>query len=137
MSQQQTRAERVNDAKQGMKVAFLTLPIWGICALFGYAAIGFNLCCLAGILGIIIQVKQELHSCKWFWILLAVIVVVHIPLVVWAPWNGKRFMGVQMKPVFFADSILIYFLVYLGEKVFSRKIDSANEPSETLPSLLD
>ena len=133
-----SKAECIHDAKRTLKLVVFTTPIWGICALLGYGPIGFNLWCLAVLLGLIIQVRQELRAYRWFWVLLADIGIVHLPIVLWAPWNGKRFMGAAAKPVSFADFIFIYFIVYLSEKVFLKKTSSSGEkPPDRPPSLLD
>lgn len=120
-------------------IAIGTLPIWVIFAFFGHSDLGMNVWWLAMMFGLIVRLKPELRSFRWFWITLAVIACAHVPLVSKAPWNGKHWFGAMIKPFLFIDFALVYGIVYLCERIFTRRDKSeADQASQSrIPSLLD
>jgi hypothetical protein len=112
-----------NDIKGDIEAARkmrLRLPWWGVlCAIIGGLPIVWmfdhfgNLTLFLptfnsiAVLGLVIALKRKLGRHLWFWITMAVIAALHVPLVLFVPWTTKWVPAIAIAAIDSADLIAI------------------------------
>jgi len=56
----------------------------------------------------------------WFWVTIMILVLLHIPLVLFVPWSNTNYPGVVLLPVGLLDFAIVYGCIKLVEKVMKR-----------------
>ncbi len=64
--------------------------------------------------------RWDLRKHLWFWIAIALVVLIQIPIVVLIPWGGKGITGRGVFPVAIVDGALAYGSLKLAELAIKR-----------------
>jgi hypothetical protein len=128
----------INDIKSNIKAAKkLRLPWWGV--LFGI--IGSFLCAWLfdnfgklefvlptlnsmAVLGFMLALKRKLWPHAWFWITMATLAALHVPLVLFVPWSTRWVPALAIAVIDSADFALILWIL----AVVGNFIDRPNRP---------
>ena len=63
--------------------------------------------CSTGVLVAVIAMRWKLRRNVWFWITMAVIAALHVPLILFVPWTTKWVPAIVIIPVGIADLYLM------------------------------
>jgi len=74
----------------------------------------------AGMISLAARFLWDLKDKAWYWITIAVIVLLHVPLILLVPWPLKQWSYVQLLPMGLLDFGLAYGIIRLVEKVMER-----------------
>ena len=77
--------------------------------------------CLATVL-IVARYRWELHTSIFFWIAIAVMLLLQVPVVLYVPWNGQGWHG-WAKPLGFVNGAVGLGLLKIAETVILKNND--------------
>ena len=77
-----------------------------------------------GTLGFAIAIKWKLRRHMWFWITMAAIVTLHVPLILFVPWTTKWVPAPLLVPFCIADLIVMLAIV----SVVGKLVEDPNTP---------
>ena len=112
----------------------MRLPWWGVLCIilgglpvaylfdhFGNLALARPTLCSAGMVGVVIAMRWQLRRHAWFWITMAVVVCLHVPLILFVPWTNKWVPAIVIVPIAIADVyLMLAILSVVGEWVKRR-----------------
>jgi hypothetical protein len=75
-----------------------------------------------------IKNRWNLRKHVWFWIAIAFVVLVQVPIVVLIPWGGKGLTGRAVFPIAIVDGALSYGCLKMAEFLI-KKDDGASSTS--------
>ena len=75
-----------------------------------------------------VWMRWDLRKRVWFWVTIAILVLLHVPLVLLVPWSNNNYPGVVLLPQGLLDLAVVYNCIKLVEKVMKRSND-ASTPS--------
>lgn len=91
-------------------------------AVYGKFELAMPVVNVAGVLGLTIWFKWKLKNHAWFWITMAVIAALHIPLILFIPWTTRWVPGVAIAVIDSIDFCLMIWIVSaVGDLVGSSK----------------
>lgn len=67
-----------------------------------------------------VWMRWDLRKRVWFWVTIAILVFLHLPLVMLVPWTNKNYPGIVLLPVALLDLAIVYGSIKLAEKVMKR-----------------
>jgi predicted permease len=102
----------------------LTSPIFFFFEQRGEAGIGRAAWICAGMFFIAIKMRWQFKNRGWFWITIACLMAVHVPLIMYVPWTDRWIPAVAILPIGVADLLLILGSFSLVEKLTRRSSDS-------------
>jgi hypothetical protein len=70
----------------------------------------------AGVIIIATKVRWELHDRRWFWAVILLIAVLHLPLVFLVPWTSQWIPAALLFPFCAVDGIAILGIIQVVEK---------------------
>lgn len=97
-----------------------TLLIGGVLEHFGRFDLATPTCFSACAIGVAIATKWELKGYFWFWITVAVIVALHVPLILLVPWTTKWVPAVVIAPFVAVDLYAMLVILAVSEKFMAR-----------------
>jgi hypothetical protein len=115
----------VSDIKDDIKAAEkIRLPWWGVlCLILGslplywlfdyFRHFGFALPTLVsvGMLGFVIAVKRNLWRHAWFWVTMAILAALHVPLILFVPWTTRWFPAIAIAAIGSADICVMFAIL--------------------------
>lgn len=115
--------------KKTAVVALLcALPFFFFFAALGDPAKGRAAAGCVGISVFVVWIRWDLRRRVWFWATVAILVVLHVPLVLFIPWTNTNYPGVVLLPLGLLDLAIVYGCIKLVEKVMKRS-DEASTPN--------
>jgi hypothetical protein len=97
--------------------AICTLPIWALYAYLGDPGRGQAAWVISVAICFAARYFWDLRNRVWFWITIALIVLLHIPLIVLIPWPFKQLTYIAALPFAFADFGIAYGMIQAAENV--------------------
>jgi hypothetical protein len=73
-----------------------------------------------------IKVCRDIRSRWWFWVTIAAVAALHVPLILYIPWTTKWVPAPAILPICIADLLAILGIVSLVERLFGKKDPGAN-----------
>lgn len=128
------------DVKSDIKAAKkLRLPWWGVLGLmvgaflcawlfdnFGKLELVLPFLNSILVLGFMLVLKRKLWPYRWFWISMAVLAALHVPLVLLVPWTTRWIPALTIAAIDSADFCLIlWILAVVGKSVKGQKAAEA------------
>ena len=74
-----------------------------------------------GMILITIKVCRDIRGRWWFWVTMAAVAALHVPLILYIPWTTKWVPAVAILPICIADLLVILGIVSLAERLFGKK----------------
>jgi hypothetical protein len=96
------------------------IPVFLLFAYFGDPGRGRAAAIATGAIMLAVGGRSSLKSQRWFWVTLAVIIVLHVLLVVLIPWTSKSYPGPILLPFGALDYFIVWGCIKLVEKAMSR-----------------
>ena len=92
-------------------------PTTFLFALYGKLELALPLINILGVLGLIIFLKWKLRKRAWFWVTIAVIAALHVPLILFVPWTTAWVPALAIAAIDSADFVLILWVLLLVGKL--------------------
>lgn len=107
-------------AKGAYLAMLYSSPILVIFAYLGnfYTGIGASIC--TALVLLVIRTRWDLRKHAWFWITIAFVTLLQLPLVMFIPWKDRNLTGISLLPVAVFDYGIVYGCVKLVEKLMKR-----------------
>jgi hypothetical protein len=118
----------------GTDVKLKRLPWWGVlCVMLGALPVvwlfdhfgKFDLArptlYSAGMISIAVAMRWRLRGQARFWITIAVIVALHVPLIVFGPWTTKWVPAFMIVPIAFADLYAVLAILSMVERSVAKQ----------------
>jgi hypothetical protein len=70
---------------------------------------------------LVVRIRWDLRRHAWFWITIALALLLQIPLVLLIPWNSRNLTWIILLPVAALDYSVVYGCVRLAEKLMKRE----------------
>ncbi len=106
--------------KWALLAAICTLPLFIVFDYFGDPGRGQAAWVSAGAIAVAARFLWDLRTRAWFWITIAVIVVLHVPLIILIPWPLKQLSYIALLPAGFLDFLFAYGILRLVENMIER-----------------
>jgi hypothetical protein len=107
--------------KKWALVAILcSLPLFFLFAYLGDPGRGRAASICAAVILTAIRARWDSRKHGWFWITIAIVVFLHVPLVLLIPWTNKSMPGITLLPIAFLDYAIVYGCIKLVEKAMKR-----------------
>jgi hypothetical protein len=105
----------------GLIAAALASPVFFIFVHFGKPEIGFTALIALCMVIVAIRLRWKLRVHAWFWVTIALIMALQIPLLFIVRWPRTNIPTIAFAlPIGIADFLLISGAISLAEKVFSK-----------------
>jgi hypothetical protein len=126
---EQSPAERRGRADwSGLIAAAMASPVFFIFVCFGKPETGFTAALALAMVIFAIRLRWNLRVHAWFWVTIAIILTLQIPLLFIVRWPQTNIPTIAFAmPIGIADFLLISGAISLAEKVFSRGPSSDEE----------
>lgn len=112
----------------GLKIAAILAPVFFLIAFLSNADMALAACIVLGMMVLAIKIRWDLRKHLWFWVIIAFILVLHVPLVFVVRWpQGKLPTLFYTMPVGIVDLLITLGAVGLAEKFFSKDSASKNQ----------
>jgi hypothetical protein len=106
----------------GLKIGVILLPIFFLFAYFGKEDLGLAVVIVLAAMIVAIRIRWNLRKRVWFWAILAVVLVLHIPLVFMVRWpQGSLPTLFYTLPFALIDFLIVSGLLRLAEQFFSKR----------------
>jgi hypothetical protein len=102
------------------------LPFFFFFAYLGDLAKGRAVAGCVGMIVLVVWMRWELSRYVWFWMTITILVLAHVPLVLFVPWSNKNYPGVVLLPVGLLDLAIIYGSIKFVEKLMKGSDDESN-----------
>jgi hypothetical protein len=116
--------------RSGAIIGLSMLPIFFLFVYLGKAELGFGVTIVATAAVLAIKLRWELSKHVWFWVTIAVVFALHIPLLLvfqWPPHTGVPTLFYTM-PMGIADFFIMSGAISLAQRLFLR--DSSADGGE-------
>jgi hypothetical protein len=107
--------------KSGLGLVFCLIPLFLLFYYFGESALAMPTICSAGMIVFAIAMRWSFRRHTWFWITIAVLVVLHIGLIKVVPWTSKWVPAIVITPFAVADLWAMLGVIKLMEKLFGSE----------------
>jgi hypothetical protein len=114
-------------SKSAYLALLFTVPVLLLFCLLGKWETGIGAWICAGVVLLVVRQRWDLRRHFWFWIIVALAVLVQIPVVLLIPWENRSLTGISLLPVGVLDYGLMYGCIKLTEKVFGARDETSEE----------
>jgi len=112
----------------GLLFAAITAPVFLFFIYIGKTDMGLTVFIVLGMILFAIKIHWNLRRYVWFWVTIAVILALHVPLFYLVRWpQGKFPIIAYTLPIGIADFVIIHAVVSLAQKFFLIDSLSNNE----------
>jgi len=105
----------------GLIIAALVLPVYLLFLYLDKPDIGLTASCCLGTIVFAIKMRWELRKHAWFWVIMAVVLALHVPLIVFWRWPDRWIPGVALLPFALADISIVLGVVRVAERLAGAK----------------
>jgi hypothetical protein len=104
----------------GLKIVGILSPVFFLFAYFDQPDVGLSCCMVLGMVVLAIRFRWELRSHVWFWPVILVLLVCHLPLIFAFRWpHGKTPVIAYTIPLGVVDFALVFGVLGLADRLFS------------------
>ena len=103
-----------------LSLGAVSLPIYWLFDHFGRLNTALPTLNCAGMLGLTIAVKWNLRRHAWFWITIAILAALHVPLVLFVPWTTKWVPALAIAAIDSGDLIAMLAILSIVGKFVER-----------------
>ncbi len=102
-------------------MALCTSPIFILFVILGDTGRGRAAWLCAMMIALVTRYFGDLRSRVWFWVVIVVIVLMHVPLIVLVPWSSRHLTYVALLPLGLLDMAFAYGIIRLVENIIEKK----------------
>ena len=112
----------------GLIILAMVAPLFFFFIYLGKAEVGFTACLVLGVNLIAIKLRWRLGKHVWFWAAIALILLLHVPLLFIVRWPQSNVPTIAYSlPLAIVDFLLIMGAISLAQKLFSKGSSSDEE----------
>ena len=78
-----------------------------------------------GMIALAARLVWDLRNRTWFWVTLAIIAVLHVPVILFIPWGDQNLTYVALLPLGLVDLGITYGILRLVENIVDKDRDAA------------
>jgi hypothetical protein len=105
----------------GTIIGALLVPVFFFFVYLGKAEMGFNACIVLGMAMLAIKLRWKLRKHAWFWVTIALILALHVPLLLIVRWPQTNIPTIALSlPLGIVYFLLISGAISLAERVLSK-----------------
>jgi hypothetical protein len=112
--------DRLSVPMQSLVLVALTVPLFAVFAIVGDPSRGALVWTFSGALLIALNARRETTSFRELGLPAAVLLVMHLPLVIWNPLRHAPFFGGVIQPIALADGCIDYAFLWLTARIFKH-----------------
>lgn len=86
-------------------------PLFIAFACFGDPATGRVAWLAGGMIVLAARMRYRSALRPWFWITLDIIVLLHVPLILFVPWSNRNIPGISLMPLCVLDFAFVYYAI--------------------------
>jgi hypothetical protein len=105
----------------GLIIAAILTPVYVLFIYLGKEELGLTVFVVLGAIMVAVRVRWDLRRHVWFWGTIALVLVLHVPLLFVVRWPPTMFHWVVMLPIAVADCLVIVGIVGFVEKFGVKK----------------
>jgi hypothetical protein len=109
--------EKKNTDYTGVIIGVILLPVVLLSIHLGQESLGRSVCISLAAIMVAIRIRWDLSSHVWFWGMIVLWMVLHIPLFLLIRWPHGWVPAIVMLPVAVVDSLIFLGVVQLVEKL--------------------
>lgn len=114
------KAQLTPEGKFALLLILCMLPTFGVFLFFDEPELGLGTCESIGILLIALRATWRLRMHGWYWVAVAILVAIQMPLVLYVPWSNPVYRGTALTLFGCADFIVVWGVIKICDKLFSR-----------------
>jgi hypothetical protein len=112
----------------GLKIGGILAPVFFLITFLSNADMALAACIVLGMVMFAIKIRWHLRKRVWFWVIIAFILVLHIPLIPMVRWpQGNVPTLFYTMPLGIADFLIISGALGFAERFFSKSSSSTDE----------
>jgi hypothetical protein len=115
--------------KAALVVTLCAVPLYFAFAYVGDPAKGRVASICVAMIITAIWMRWDLRKRAWFWVTIAILVLLHLPLVMLVPWTNNNYPGAVLLPEALLDLAIIYGAIKLVDKL-ATAINGAGHSTE-------
>jgi hypothetical protein len=128
MFERDPREETAFTQYTGLKIGAVLMPMLLLFIYFGKADMGLTLFIVLGVSIVAIKIRWNLRKHVWFWVIIAVIFALHVPLFFMIRWTHGNVPGIFYGlPFGLIDFVIISEGLALAEKLFAKSSSSSGD----------
>ena len=112
--------DKLSSPMQSLVLAALTAPLFAVFAIFGDLPRGVLVWTFSGALVIALNAHRETTSFRKLGPPAALLLVLHLPLVIWNPLRHAPFFGGIVTPIALVDGCIDYAFLWLTARIFKQ-----------------
>lgn len=114
----------------GLIIAPCLLAVYLLFIFLDLPDMGLTLsCCLGGIL-FAAKIRWELRTRVWFWIVMALVLALHVPLIVFWHWPDRWIPTIELAVLVMADISIILGILRVAERLAGPKGGEGYTPED-------
>ncbi len=107
--------------RSALMVLLCALPFFFLFAALGEPARGRAAATCVGMIATAVLIRWDLQKRAWFWVTIAILALLHIPVVLFIPWTNRNYPGIVLLPGALLDLAMVYGCIKLAEKLMGKK----------------
>ena len=112
----------------GLIIAALLVPLYLLFLYLDKPDVGLTAFYCLGTILFAIKIRWELRKHAWFWAVMAVVLALHVPLIVYWRWPDRWIPGIALMPFALADIAIILGIVRVAERLSGAKSGEGEIP---------
>lgn len=109
----------------GTLIGVMLLPVLFFFIYVDKAELGFTACIVLGMCMLAVRLRWALHRHAWFWATIAILLIVHVPLLFVVRWPYTNIPTiVYALPLGIADFLLVAGAIDLAARVFANDVST-------------
>lgn len=105
----------------GLIIATILIPVYLLFIYLGKENFGWTIFVILSAIMLAVRVRWDLRRHAWFWGTIALVLMLHVPLLFVVRWPAAMFHWVVMLPIAVADCLVTIGIVAIVEKFADKK----------------
>jgi hypothetical protein len=120
------QSQDIFDPKWVMLIALFSSPAFFLLFYYGYPGKGKVASAFVGMILFAIRARWGLRKYMWFWLTVAIIFALHLPIVWYVPWPDERYPNIALLPLALLDYALVRGCIKVVEKLINRSDEAGS-----------
>lgn len=108
------------EGKFALLMIVCELSLFVIFLILGKPILGISVCVCAALLATALRSTWELHEHAWYWMAVAVAVLLQPLFVLYIPWTNRAFRGTALLPFGLLDYVAVWGCIKITEKMMIK-----------------
>jgi hypothetical protein len=120
--------QAVDSLTQGWAIlaGICTSPLYILFVYFGDSGRGRAAWVSVGMIALAVRLVWDLNKRVWFWVTIAIIVAIHVPVILFIPWGDQNLSYVALLPLGLLDLAITYGTIRLVENIVEKNPPRVN-----------